>query len=137
MSNSLSRRAFLSYAAALGVVVVIPDRRLFATPAPNHPAPRPGITGANVLTKEQLAKTPDVIPVFDGIRQIPEIADGIRCNCGCTNEPELRSLLSCFEGKGMARDCVICQGQAKLAIRLHKEGKTLDQIRTAIDAKFA
>ena len=136
MRNALNRRRFLSCAAALGAAVVLPGRRLLAN-APNHPAPRPGITGANVLTKDQLAKTPAVIPLFDGIREIPEIADGIRCNCGCTDEPELRSLLSCFEGKGMARDCVVCQGQAKIAIRMHKEGKTLDQIRTAVDAKFA
>jgi hypothetical protein len=31
---------------------------------------------------------------------------------------------------------MICQGQARLAFRMHGEGKTLDQIRTAIDAKF-
>ena len=115
--------------------MLIPGRRIFA--APGHPDPRPGITGKNVLTKEQLAKTPELIPLFDGIRGIPEIADGIRCNCGCTNPPELRSLLSCYEGRGMARDCVICQGQGRLAIRLHKEGKTLNEIRAAIDAKFA
>jgi phosphoribosyl-dephospho-CoA transferase len=65
------------------------------------------------------------------------VIDGIRCNCGCTNPPEFYSLLSCYEAKGMARDCVICQGQGRLAVRLHKEGKSLDQIRSAIDAKFA
>jgi len=137
MSNHLTRRAFVSFAAALAVAEVLPERKAFASAAPGHPAPRPGITGKNVLTKEQLTKTPAIIPLFDGIREIPEIADGIRCNCGCTDPPELRSLLSCFEGRGMARDCAICQGQARLAIRLHKEGKTLDQIRAAIDAKFA
>jgi len=36
----------------------------------------------------------------------------------------------------MAQHCMICQGQARLAFRMHGEGKTLDQIRTAIDAKF-
>ncbi len=50
------------------------------------------------------------------------------------NPPEFYSLLSCYEGKGMARDCIVCQG--RLAVRLHKEGKSLDQIRAAIDAKF-
>ena len=137
MSNHLTRRSFVSSLAALGVVALLPEQRAFASSAPGHPAPRAGITGKDVLTKEQLAKTPKLIPLFDGIREIPEIADGIRCNCGCTDAPELRSLLSCFEGRGMARDCFICQGQARLAIRLHKEGKTLEQIRTAIDAKFA
>lgn len=98
--------------------------------------PRPGITGANVLTDKQLANSPELIPLFNSIRDIPQIVDGIRCNCGCTNPPEFYSLLSCYEGKGMARDCIICQGQGRLAVRLHKEGKSLDQIRAAIDAKF-
>jgi phosphoribosyl-dephospho-CoA transferase len=37
----------------------------------------------------------------------------------------------------MARMCLVCQGEAKMAARLHREGKTLDQIRAAIDARFA
>ena len=37
----------------------------------------------------------------------------------------------------MARDCVVCQGQGRLAVRLHKEGKTLAEIREAIDAALA
>ena len=74
--------------------------------------------------------------LFDSVRKIPEVVDGIRCNCGCTNPPEFYSLLSCYEGHGMARDCHICQGQGRLAVRLHREGKSLDDIRTAIDAKF-
>ena len=136
MSETHNRRSFILAATVALVAPAITSRRLFARTIPAHPDPRPGITGANVLTKADLEKTPGVIPIFDGIRAIPEIADGIRCNCGCPNPPEFRSLLSCFEGKGMARDCAICQGQARLAIRLRKEGKTLDQIRAAIDAKF-
>ncbi len=89
-----------------------------------------------MLTGEQLAKTPDLIPLFDSVRQIPQVVDGIRCNCGCTNPPEFYSLLSCYEGHGMARNCLQCQGQARLVVRLQKEGKSLDEIRAAIDAKF-
>lgn len=47
------------------------------------------------------------------------------------------SLLSCFEGEAMAQECAVCQGQAKLAARLHSEGKTLAEIRVAVDAKFS
>jgi hypothetical protein len=36
----------------------------------------------------------------------------------------------------MARHCEICQGQARLALRLHASGKTLDEIRAAIDARY-
>jgi hypothetical protein len=36
----------------------------------------------------------------------------------------------------MAQHCVICQGQAKLAHKLHKRGFSLNAIRSAIDAEF-
>lgn len=102
----------------------------------SHPTPRPGITAAKVLTVEQLADTTQVIPVFDSVRAIPEIVDGIRCKCGCADIEGFYSLLSCYEGDGMARHCPICQGEGRMAARLHKEGKTLDEIREAIDARW-
>ena len=102
--------------------------------APRSP---PGITGEKVATKEQLAAIPALVPVFDSVRAMPEIADGIRCRCGCADTPGYRSLLTCYEGAdAMARECRTCQGEAKLAARLHKDGKSLDEIRAAIDAKF-
>lgn len=135
MQNHLTRRAFLTSLSTAAAAVVISPR--FANAAPKHPTPRPGITGQYVLKGKELEKYPELAPLFDSIRRIPQIVDGIHCNCGCTNGMELYSLLSCYEAKGMARDCAICQGQGRLAVRLHKEGKTLDQIRAAIDAKFA
>ncbi len=136
-----SRRAFLG--AALGalasVALAVPAvarTRHRRDPKP-HPAPRPGITGAKVATKEQLADVPALIPLFDSVREIPEIADGIRCHCGCADMPGFRSLLSCYEGDAMAKECHTCQGQGRLAARLRKSGKSLDEIRAAIDAKFA
>lgn len=101
-----------------------------------HPNPRPGITSANVLTAEQLADAPDVIEIFDLVRQIPEVVDGIRCQCGCADLPGFYSLLSCYESEGMARHCVVCQGEGRLAYRLHKAGESLDSIRAAIDARY-
>lgn len=102
----------------------------------DHPTPRPGITAAKVLTKDQLGDHKDAAPVFDLVREIPEIVDGIRCQCGCSALEGKYSLLSCYEGDGMAAHCQICQGEGRLAHRLHKQGKTLDEIRAAIDAKF-
>jgi hypothetical protein len=136
MHSAQTRRRFLSACSVAIGALLVPRRNAWARFASPHPSPRPGITGANVLTKEQLADTPKLIPLFDSVRAIPQIVDGIRCNCGCTNPPVYYSLLSCYESKGMARDCTLCQGQGRLAARLHKEGKTLDQIRAAIDAKF-
>lgn len=101
-----------------------------------HPPPRKGITGAKVRTAAQLASSAYLVPLFDGIRAIPEIADGIRCSCGCADLPGYYSLLSCYEGDAMATICPICQGAGRLTVRLHAEGRTLAQIRVAVDAQF-
>ncbi len=90
-----------------------------------------------MLAAGKLSKTPELIPLFDSIRSIARTVDGVRCNCGCPSPPDYYSLLSCFEGDAMARSCVICQSQGRLVVRLHKEGKSLEQIRAAVDAKFA
>lgn len=140
LHGSRSRRRFLaacSMALASALSGVRPawaaERRPRSGP---HPTPRPGITSANVLTKEQLADTPDVVPVFDLVREIPDIVDGIRCQCGCGDLEGKYSLLSCYEGDGMAKHCAVCQGEGRLAHRLNAAGKTLDEIRQAIDARF-
>jgi hypothetical protein len=101
-----------------------------------HPEPRPGVDGSKVMTGAELADTPDLIPLYDGIRRIPHIADGIRCQCGCASAPGYRSLLICFEGGGMATYCEICQSEGRMVVRLHDAGRTLDQIRAAVDARF-
>ncbi|MEI2718562.1 MAG: hypothetical protein V9E87_00255 [Gemmatimonadales bacterium] len=110
-------------------------RRLGATGP--HPTPRPKITGAKVLTADQLKDTPHLIPLFDSVRERPEIMDGIRCNCGCAGQPGFYSLLSCYEGDAHGAalpDLPGCRGGSRRG--LHKEGKTLAEIRVAVDAQF-
>ena len=111
-------------------------RRVLVRRTGLHPEPRAGITAAKIpaaadLTHKSAGKT------FDQVRQIPHIADGIRCHCGCAESPDYYSLLSCYEGKAaMAQHCAICQGEGRLAYRLSREGKSLDEIRAAIDDEF-
>ena len=102
----------------------------------DHPEPRPGIDASNVLPASEIKKHPDAVPVFDMVREIPQVVDGIRCQCGCGDQPDRYSLLSCFEGKGMARRCEGCKSQVRVIHRLHGEGKALSEIRTAIDEEF-
>jgi hypothetical protein len=103
-----------------------------------HPTPRKGITGAKVLVAAQLERYPGLVSLFDGIREIPHIVDGIGCHCGCALLVETHySLLSCYETENaMAKICPICQGEGRMAVRLAKAGKSLDEIREAIDAQF-
>ena len=137
-----SRRSFLAGCAAATVALVGGARPAWARTRrpgidPPHPAPRPGITAAKIPTKEQLADAPRVQVAFESVREIPEIIDGIRCHCGCADNPDFYSLLSCYEGEdAMAKACAVCQGQGRLAARFHKAGKTLDEIRSAIDARY-
>ena len=101
-----------------------------------HPTPRPGIDASRVLTPEALRETPKAITAFNEVRTIPQIVDGIRCHCGCATVAGFYSLLSCYEGDGMARTCDVCQGQGRMAFRLHRAGKSLDDIRAAIDDRY-
>ena len=142
MSDEMqTRRRFLALVPALCVGLAAGGGRAWAWPAGGvgqgkHPEPRPGIDASRVLTRERLTEHPEVAPVFDMVREIPQVADGLHCYCGCADDPGFRSLLSCFEGDGMAQSCQVCQGQARLAHTLHRQGKTLNQIRAAVDAKF-
>ena len=142
----VSRRVFVASGLAAGIGVLlgaVPFRRdphcghgARGVDHGPHPTPRPGIDASHVLRADQLKASPDAISAFDQVRQIPEIVDGIRCHCGCAKEQGFYSLLSCYEGDGMARDCHICQGQGRMAFRMHSAGKSLAQIRDAIDAKY-
>lgn len=139
--RSLTRRALLRLVAvaALGTAVppalrAMPHRTRQREP---HPTPRPGYPATKVLAADQLGGDKELVTLFDGIRKIPQVADGIRCSCGCAELPGFYSLLSCFEGKdAMAQWCTICAGTAALVIRLHGRGRSLDQIREAVDARY-
>ena len=132
-----SRRRFL----ALLALALVP-RAVFATDATRrhrggpivHPTPRPGITAARVLHAKQL-EIQRAAPVFDMVREIPAVVDGIHCYCGCASQKGFYSLLSCYED-GMAQHCEICQGEARLAYKLHADGWSLNGIRGSIDAAF-
>ena len=90
-----------------------------------------------MLTAAQLNHHPEAAELFDAVREIPHIVDGIRCHCGCGDLEGYRSLLSCYEAPGMAQWCDVCQGAGRLAVARAREGQSLDQIRRAIDARYA
>ena len=136
-----SRRRFLGITASLVAGLLLPRRASAAVAATAarggpHPKPRPGITAAKLLSAEQM-KGRAAEDAYEAVRAIPEVVDGIRCHCGCAELPGYYSLLSCYEGaEAMALSCPICQGEGRMAARLHKDGKSLDEIRQALDAKY-
>jgi len=140
--HDASRRGFLTtvmgasltLVAGPGLTPALRDLRLWTQI--DHPEPRPDVDASNVLSEAQLAGFDHVIELYNGIRKIPHIADGIRCMCGCAELPGFRSLLTCFESNGMGMSCEICQTEGRMVVRYHNEGRTLDQIRAAITARF-
>jgi hypothetical protein len=130
----MTRRAMLGALARACAGLLIAGRASARATGP-HPDPRPGIDASHLPPPEKVSEHPEAVPAYDDARTIPETLDGIRCQCGCAEQPGHRSLLSCYED-GMAMDCDICQGQARLAYRLHAKGRTLDQIRSAIDGRY-
>lgn len=99
----------------------------------HHPNARAGITGAKVLSGEVVpsrAREPYTIAA-----RIPEVLDALYCHCDCHERDGKRSLLECFEDD-MATSCGICQGQARMAGEMHADGKSLTEIRSAIDRRW-
>lgn len=138
MTLKIGRRTFFGSL----LVAALPLRRALAgpgRPVQEHPEPREGIDASDVLSQERLRAAgfgDDVVAVFDMVREMPEIADGLACYCGCMLMGH-RSLLSCYHEGGMAPGCAVCQGEARLAHGRWKEGQSLERIRRAIDARFA
>ena len=134
---SMSRRRALGLLAGVGGLVMLRPEWASARAIPGpvqHPEPRPGIDASAVLPPERVA--PHATELYDHIREIPHVVDGIRCQCGCADLPGMYSLLSCYGESGMAQYCDICSGEGRLAYRLHQEGRSLDEIRAAIDRRF-
>lgn len=136
LSHGLSRREFL----ALSCLAISESAGSWVTnvsPAGPHPTPRPGIDASRVLKEAEVQGGGNVIAAFNDVRQIPQIVDGIRCHCGCADSPGYYSLLTCYEGPhAMAQMCDLCQGQGRYAFRLHRAGRSLQDIRAAIDARY-
>jgi hypothetical protein len=99
----------------------------------HHPDARPDVTGANVLSGEVVPER--ARDAYAIAARIPDLLDALFCHCDCHDRDGTRSLLECFEDD-MATTCGICQGQARMAAELHGQGKSLKDIRTAIDARY-
>lgn len=137
----VARRTFLVQSAALAALFVA-DREAVARTRKRprsgfpHPEPRRGITAANVLAESEVGNRRRVREAYAAARTHPELFDGVYCACHCDESMDHRSLLSCFEGR-QPIGCGACREEAELVARLALDGKTLDEIRLAVDREFA
>jgi hypothetical protein len=117
------------------MVVALPRGLRWSPDSFPHPDPRPGITAANVLPDDKLPNKKKVRELYAAAREYPEIFDGIYCTCHCSDQGH-RSLLSCFESE-QATGCWACQEVAEEVAKRAREGKTLTEVRAAVDKEFA
>ena len=101
-----------------------------------HPDPRPGITADLVLPESELGERRRVREAYAAARAHPELFDGVYCACECDKSMGHRSLLSCFESR-QAIGCMACREEGELVGRLARDGKTLEDIRAAVDKEYA
>jgi hypothetical protein len=76
-----------------------------------------------------------VSAVYAQAKEVAATLDGIYCHCDCSQHAGHRSLLSCFESDHAAA-CDICMTEASIAYRMTKDGKSLDDIRQAVDELY-
>ena len=137
----ISRAEFLKRVGSLSLIVLL-DRSTVALAVAdplNHPEPRAGITADKVLPIADLGEKPrkSVLDAYAAAREHPAVFDGLACACGCHGDASYqhRSLLVCYETK-QPTGCMACQQEASFVAKMAKDGKSLAEIRTAVDKKF-
>ncbi|MEJ2215302.1 MAG: CYCXC family (seleno)protein [Gemmatimonadota bacterium] len=101
-----------------------------------HPKPRPTASAASVVPASRYDGYPRIKETYAEVAQVPEVVDGIYCYCHCEENMGHYSLLDCFSSDHAA-NCDVCLSEGALAYKMNKDGKTLDQIRHAVDQLYA
>jgi len=132
----LDRRALLRRMAVVAVGALLGPRRLRAAARPlPHPDPRPDVTAEHVLAEDKLPDRKNVREAFQFARTYPQIFDGIYCPCECSEVMHHRSLLTCFEST-QPIGCWSCKDAASFIGPMARDGKSLAEIREAVDKKY-
>ncbi len=73
---------------------------------------------------------------YASAKACPEVMEKLFCYCGCDLTDSHNSLLDCFTSTHGV-DCHICQEEAVLANKLHKDGVPTSEIQKTIDDKYS
>jgi hypothetical protein len=120
---------------ALAVVAMVLGLAATRDANAHHPTPRAGLTAADVESSARYAAYPRIAEVYEMAAQIPDVLDGLYCYCDCSKHSEHRSLLTCFQDDHGAA-CDVCLTEAALAHGMTRDGKSLKQIRKAVDGLY-
>ena len=130
----ITRRSALAQMSSMALLALLPRDVQRGQGFP-HPDPRPGITSESVLPESKLPDKAAVRRAYQAARDYPAIFDGLYCPCDCSKALKHRSLLSCYE-TDQPTGCWSCREAGEYVGTLAKEGKSLEEIRAAVDKKF-
>lgn len=92
--------------------------------------------GEDRPTLSPSAFTGEVARAYRIAQEIPEVLDSLYCYCDCKLHFDHKSLLTCYVDEH-AKNCDICMDEAFMAYELHSKGMGIEDIRKAVDERFA
>lgn len=72
---------------------------------------------------------------YASAKACPEVMSKVFCYCGCDISDGHGSLVDCYTGLH-GTDCHICQEEAVLALRMHRNGSNIAEIQKRIDQEY-
>ncbi len=104
-------------------------------------AAAPAAASAEGLTETgQVLKSADFARAANAYKiaeEMPKTIDALYCWCKCKENPKLhhKTLLTCYTSDHASK-CGICMHEAEMAADLTKQGKSIPEIRAAVDAFY-
>lgn len=136
-----TRRLGLRFATVLVTSALIVGAWVYANNSSRSANPQPQHGSAYVRRETKVPLSPALFvgkteTAYRVAQQIPDTIDQLYCYCECDKHSGHRSLLSCFTDNHAA-NCDICQDEALDAANMLKQGYSMAQIRSRIDAKYS
>lgn len=122
-----------SLVAALLVLAIVTQRG--QVEESHHPTPRVAAHASHVMPAARYASNPEVAETYGMAAEIVAVLDGLYCYCLCRETFTHYSLLDCFKNDHAA-GCDVCLDEAILAYEMTEQGRSLDDVRQEIDARY-
>ncbi len=126
-------------ALAVMIILVLAGVYLYTKPpgrvTASNPAPATGSLIENRPVLSPALFSGKAALAYQYAAEIPKVIDSQFCYCYCKKHKNHKTLLTCFTSSHGSK-CDICMDEVIYAYELYQEGKSLDEIVSAVDKKF-